>query len=85
MNEKEKIINECFNCVHKREWARDSHIYCEKPDIEMRGDEYGVRNGWFMYPFRFDPTWKTKSCNNFESKAVSSPINPSVSHIIDPC
>lgn len=68
---KEKKLDkqtECWDCKHKREIAGDAYISCAKPDPRMTGDPYGIRSGWFSYPFNFDPVWKEKKCSNFEPK-----------------
>jgi len=65
---KRTITNECHLCKNKRNVPGDCHIKCIKPDKKMTGNEHGIREGWFLYPFNFDPTWKTKMCNNFESE-----------------
>ena len=57
----------CFKCKYKRNIPGDCHIRCSNPDPDMKGHEHGVNNGWFMYPFNFDPTWKAKECSNFEA------------------
>lgn len=33
--------------------------------IEVKGDPHGIRKGWFMWPFNFDPTWLVE-CNGFK-------------------
>jgi hypothetical protein len=60
--------SECWKCVYKREIPGNCHIGCANPDTKMTGDVRGVRNGWFFYPFMFDPIWKEKLCSNFEEK-----------------
>lgn len=77
---KRKMMNECWHCQHKRKVPGNYHIECVKPDAEMTGHEHGIKEGWFMYPFLFDPTWKTSMCNNYEtnsavSQAVSQPVS----------
>jgi hypothetical protein len=57
--------NECYSCVRHRKVPGDAHIACMKPDPEMTGSPHGVKNGWFLYPFLFDPVWKEKICCNF--------------------
>ena len=71
--EKVNIMGECYSCVHKREVPGDAHIKCVKPDANMTGNEHGIKMGWFIYPLLFDPTWKTKACDNFEDKSVNRP------------
>ena len=66
------VKNNCYQCKHKRSVAGNAHIKCVKPDVDMTGNEHGIRSGWFMYPILFDPTWCTSKCKNFEpSESVS--------------
>lgn len=74
--EKSKMT-ECYMCIHKRDVPGNCHVMCVKPDANMTGNPHGIKNGWFMYPLLFDPTWKEKDCMNFEDKstAVSEPVS----------
>ena len=65
------MMKECFSCIHRRTIPGDAHTQCANPDAGMTGNTHGIRNGWFAYPFNFDPTWKTKLCDNYEAKPVS--------------
>lgn len=62
------MSKECWDCKHRQDVAGNCHIKCVKPDPDMSGHELGIKNGWFMYPHLFDPTWKTKLCSNYENK-----------------
>ena len=33
--------------------------------LNVTGNEWGRKNGWFNYPINFDPTW-LETCNGFE-------------------
>ena len=70
----EKMRKECYDCKHRRSIPGDAHSNCSKPDRNMTGNPHGIKNGWFFYPFNFDPVWKTKLCSNFESN-----VNPAIS------
>ena len=35
--------------------------------LNVTGELYGMRNGWFMWPIDFDPTW-LRSCDGFVAK-----------------
>ena len=59
-------MNDCYRCVHMRHIPGDEHIECSKPDLDMTGDEHGIKMGWFVYPLNFDPVWASKKCVNFE-------------------
>ncbi len=61
-------MNDCYDCKSKRNVPGNCHIECINPDKDMTGSEHGIKNGWFIYPALFDPTWMTKKCNNFEEK-----------------
>lgn len=66
MSKLRNSFNECFNCKNKENIPGNCHIKCNKPDPEMKGNEHGIRKGWFIYPLCFDPVWKEKLCSNYE-------------------
>jgi hypothetical protein len=35
--------------------------------IKVEAEPHGIQNGWFVWPFNFDPLW-LKSCNGFEEE-----------------
>jgi hypothetical protein len=55
----------CYNCINRRNVPGSAHSYCVNPDPDMTGDSHGIRNGWFLYPYNFDPIWKTHECSKF--------------------
>ena len=61
-------MNECYRCKNHRDIPGDAHISCAKPDPKMTGNPHGIRNGWFAYPYNFDPVWATKKCENYEPR-----------------
>ena len=61
-------VDDCYKCKNRSPIPGDCHSKCEKPDPDMTGDKWGIQNGWFGYPYNFDPVWKTKDCANFEAK-----------------
>lgn len=63
-----KASKECYECKHRMQVPGSTHSACSNPDRNMTGDNHGIKNGWFFYPVNFDPTWKTKFCNNHEKK-----------------
>ena len=72
--------NECYHCAHKREVPYNAHIQCAKPSENVIGNQYGIEQGWFMYPFLFDPTWKENFCDNYQNhESVDAVISRSVS------
>jgi hypothetical protein len=66
----------CYTCLHREDLAGDAHSQCSeglkqclsglpKSEVTIRVslDPHGVRNGWAMWPFNFDPIWIT-TCNS---------------------
>ena len=35
--------------------------------LNIKGSAHGIRNGWFNWPFNFDPVW-LESCNGFKNR-----------------
>lgn len=70
MSKARNMRNECNRCIHKRNVPGECHIQCAKPDPDMQGNIHGIKNGWFIYPVLFDPTWKEKDCSNFKEKQL---------------
>lgn len=83
MTYKRDMRNECYHCSYKREVPGNAHIQCIKPDMDMVGNEHGIRNGWFFYPLLFDPTWKERMCKNYEDhESVKNVVSESVSRSV---
>ena len=38
--------------------------------LNISASEHGIRNGWFNWPWNFDPIW-LESCNGFEENKVA--------------
>ncbi len=36
-------------------------------ELKIVGDEHGIKNGWFCWPWNFDPLW-LKNCDGFEKR-----------------
>jgi hypothetical protein len=63
-----KLYEQCYNCKHSRSVPGNCHIQCVNPDPNMIGNPHGIREGWFYYPFLYDPVWGEKECINHEEK-----------------
>jgi hypothetical protein len=61
----------CYRCKHRRAVPGDCHSACGNLTAHVIGDAHGKFNGWFSWPFNFDPVWLL-SCTGFESVAVES-------------
>ena len=38
-----------------------------KTELNIKGNQHGINNGWFYWPTNFDPTWLER-CDGFEPK-----------------
>lgn len=36
-------------------------------ELNIKGDPWGIKNGWFNFPFNFDPVWLL-NCDGYERK-----------------
>lgn len=54
----------CYKCVHRLSIPGDAHSRCNNIAAKTKGNSHGIRNGWFMWPLNFDPTW-LESCDGF--------------------
>lgn len=51
-----------------KEIPGNAHIGCKNlKSLNIKGDAYGIRMGWFFWPHHFDPVW-LKECDGFETK-----------------
>lgn len=73
--------SECYSCVHHRKVPCNAHISCKKPSIDVlrSGNAHGIKRGWFIYPYLYDPVWKESLCPNFEAA-----ISPAISQAVSP-
>lgn len=62
-----KFSNKCHSCKYKRSIPGDAHISCSKKNVVVKGNDTGIRNGWFFHPINFDPTW-LEYCIGFQDK-----------------
>ena len=65
---------DCYKCKHRRSVPGSRHSACAHPgnktdmfELNIKGHPHGIRNGWFMWPVNFDPTWLL-NCDGFEAK-----------------
>ena len=63
----ESVKPNCYTCVFKGVVPGNAHISCSNWKATVTGDPYGIKNGWFIWPFLFDPTW-LRSCNGHKEK-----------------
>lgn len=57
----------CYECVHRKNIPGDCHSMCKNGNANTKGNDHGIKKGWFMWPFNFDPVWLIE-CDGFKSK-----------------
>lgn len=40
-------------------------------ELGIKANPTGIANGWFQWPYNFDPTW-LEECNGFEAKVAKA-------------
>ena len=55
----------CYECAHRHNIIGDCHSSCSNRDAIVKGNPHGIKMGWFVWPYNFDPVWLV-SCNGFK-------------------
>ncbi len=63
MENKEAKPN-CYKCIHKMSVPGSCHSRCNNITAKVTGHPQGIKRGWFMWPYNFDPVW-LQSCDGF--------------------
>jgi len=58
---------------------RSGPIESMDKEIIVKGNQHGIKNGWFMHPLNFDPAW-LEECNGFKS-IESISVSPAISQV----
>jgi hypothetical protein len=48
---------DCYKCVHRMVVPGDCHSRCNNTTAKVKGNAHGIKNGWFHWPYNFDPVW----------------------------
>jgi len=56
---------DCYECEFRGSIPGDAHSSCSNYHASVEGDNHGKRNGWFQWPYNFDPVWLI-SCDGFK-------------------
>ena len=59
----------CYECKFVRNVPGDAHKSCTNKDAKVEGNPMGIRQGYFSWPYNFDPIW-LKSCTGFEKEVI---------------
>ncbi len=76
--ERSEIQKQCYGCGYKKEIRGDCHISClfdwgrmsYKSGIHPpKGNAHGIMNGWYNFPYQYDPVWMIEECPAFSKEA----------------
>lgn len=61
----------CYSCKYRATIPGNCHSKCTNPksakELNIKGNAHGIKNGWFFFPFNYDPTW-LENCDGYEPK-----------------
>ena len=61
----------CNKCMFKQNIPGDTHVSCRRTLTKVIGiNQHGVSNGWFAFPFNFDPMW-ADGCDAYVPKGYN--------------
>lgn len=60
----------CCSCAYKGNVPGSAHTECkldwENMDVlPPKGNEHGIKKGWYLFPIDFDPVWQIEECKGF--------------------
>lgn len=64
---------QCYGCKYRMNIPGDAHSKCSfdfwTNEVEPpKGSEHGIKNGWFFFPFNYDPRWMISVCKAREEE-----------------
>lgn len=64
------MSKQCYSCAYRQTIPGDAHSKCSfdfaKAGIEQpKGNPHGIKAGWYMFPFNYDPVWMAEKCKAF--------------------
>ena len=63
----------CHGCAYRENVPGDAHSRCvfawPSRASMPKGHPHGIRNGWYLFPFNYDPVW-LENCDGFEAKVT---------------
>lgn len=58
---------DCYKCCHRQPILGDTHSSCSAVTANVLGHANGIKQGWFHWPWNFDPAWLLQ-CDSFKAK-----------------
>lgn len=70
----------CYGCAYRENVPGNTHSRCvfawDSGKAMPKGNPHGIRNGWYLFPFNYDPTWGPETCPNRAETWESSKATP---------
>jgi hypothetical protein len=63
----DKANFDCYSCIYRESVPGDAHSACRNSNAKVAANPHGIKMGWFMWPWNFDPVWLT-SCNGYKRR-----------------
>jgi len=48
-------------------------VMASSKNLNIKGNPHGIKNGWFNFPFNFDPVW-LENCDGFKEAGQSGVV-----------
>ena len=72
-------MSSCYKCGYRGKNPGSEHIRCKynwrKSELSApKGNPHGIKHGWWIFPFNFDPTWMLSDCIAFATESQKEMI-----------
>ena len=70
----------CYSCGYKGNIAGSCHSSCTFDWVNSKlkppkASLHGIKKGWYMFPFNYDPVWQEEPCKAYSKEADRSKIS----------
>lgn len=69
-----EMVRRCLTCPRHQKVMGDIFVGCLWPDPEMRGQNRGVKEGLWHYPWFYDPLWAATLCEHWMPPAMTAAV-----------
>ena len=79
------MSTDCYKCGYRGNNLGSAHIRCRynwsKSELKKpKGKPHGIKHGWWIFPFNFDPIWMLEDCpafaTEFQKEMIVEKYNP---------
>lgn len=72
------VKTNCHECIHSRSnaFVNLAHVHChlywahykKNKSEHPQGQQHAEENGWWDFPYDYDPIWMKQDCKGFQNK-----------------